>query len=426
MDVAAFDQAASNQTDAALEQELLTLNAHMSAATYRFLVLVRTFDERVAWGDWGMRSMAHWLNWRCGIDLGTAREQVRVAHALARLPQTSEALAQGRLSYSKVRAFSRVATAENEDFFLDIAVHGTASHMETIVRHVKRGLAVDEAARLQAMVERCTCDWYHDDDGMLVLHARLMPDAEARLVKAVRALEGTDASVPLAARRANALASVAEGALVADGKVVVPEIVVHVQARGVSAEAPAAIEDACAIPIATAERLCCDAAVVPMLEGANGEPLSIGRRARTIPPAIRRAMNARDKGCRFPGCNHTRFLHGHHIRHWAHQGETSLGNLVTLCSFHHTLVHEGGFTIAGNPDGELVFGTPQGKPIDAGSSRWEGSTEALVNANSIQDVRVSAETCDSRWDGLPADYDLVLTAFFSRPDVRANASHPPS
>ena len=158
MDVSAFNHVVSNQTDAALEPELITLNAHMSAATYRFLVLVRTFDERVAWGDWGMRSMAHWLNWRCGIQLGAAREQVRVAHALARLPQTAEALAQGRISYSKVRAFSRVATVENEDFFLDIAVHGTASHMETIVRHVKRGLAVDEAARLQAMVERCTCD----------------------------------------------------------------------------------------------------------------------------------------------------------------------------------------------------------------------------------------------------------------------------
>lgn len=418
MDVAAFTHSVCCETDAELEQEMLTLNAHMSAATYRFLVLVRTFDERVAWGDWGMRSMAHWLNWRCGIELGTAREQVRVAHALARLPRTSEALAHGRVSYSKVRAFSRVAIAENEDFFLDIAEHGTASHMETIVRHVKRGLAVDEAARAVAMLERCTCDWYHDDDGMLVLHARLMPDAGARLINAVRALEAGDSSVPLAARRAQALATVAESAVAQDGKVVVPEIVVHMQVEGASGEASSVIEDATAIPATTVARLCCDAAVVPMLEDARGEPLSIGRRSRTIPPAIRRVMNARDKGCRFPGCTHTRFLHGHHIQHWAQQGETSLENLVTLCSFHHTLVHEGGFTVARDADGAFTFHTPRGARVRIAEPSRAGYAEAVVQDNTFHRIHVSPKTGDSRWDGRRADYDLVLTAFFSRPDVR--------
>jgi hypothetical protein len=162
MNAVAFAEGLVSESSASLEQELLSLNAHMSAATYRFLVLVRTFDERLAWGDWGMRSMAHWLNWRCGIDLRAAREQVRVAHAIAALPLTSAAMASGRISYSKVRALSRVATAENENFFLGVAEYGTASHLEKTVRLVKRGLAVDDASRLAAMVERCTCDWYHD------------------------------------------------------------------------------------------------------------------------------------------------------------------------------------------------------------------------------------------------------------------------
>lgn len=428
MDVVAFNEGLAAETDADLERELLTLNAHMSAATYRFLMLVRAFDARVAWGDFGMRSMAHWLNWRCGIDLGAAREQVRVAHALSGLPRTGEALAHGRISYSKVRALSRIATAENEDFFLDVAEHGTASHMEKIVRYVRSGMALNDAARLRAMVEQCTCDWYHDDDGMLVLRARLMPDEGARLVKAIRSLEGNDTARPLASRRASALAMVAEAACAEEVKRSVPEIVVHLRAEraedasgnhvdDVSAGHAAVIEDAVAISTVTAERLCCDAAVVPILEDGLGEPLAIGRRSRTIPPAIRRAMNARDQGCRFPGCNHTRFLHGHHIRHWAHQGETSLANLVTLCSYHHTLVHEGGFGVERLADGSIEWRTPRSKRISAAQPTCDGSTHALIHANTSRGLDVSAATCDSKWDGLPADYDLVLTAFFSRPEA---------
>jgi hypothetical protein len=157
-----------------------------------------------------------------------------------------------------------------------------------------------------------------------------------------------------------------------------------------------------------------------MLEDEFGEPLAIGRRTRTIPPAIRRAMNARDQGCRFPGCNHTRFLHGHHIQHWAHQGETSLNNLVTLCSYHHTLIHEGGFTVERLADGSLEWRTPRGKRIDRAQPARTGTCSALIHANTWNGIDVSAETCDSRWDGLSADYDLVLTAFFSRPEFRAS------
>lgn len=429
MDAAALVDGLASSTAASLEHELLSLNAHMSAASYRFLVLVRTFDARVAWGDWGMRSMAHWLNWRCGIDLGAAREQVRVAHALAALPRTSAAMAAGRISYSKVRALSRVATAASEDFFLGIAEYGTASHLEKTVRLVKRGLALDHASRLAAMVESCTCDWYYDDDGMLVLRARLMPDDGARLVKAIRSLEAGDAAVPLAARRASALAMVAEAACApSSGGLSVPEIVVHVQAGTDSSgaapgaspsESSACIEDAVAISSITAERLCCDAAVVPMLEGKDSELLSIGRRSRTIPPAIRRAMNARDQGCRFPGCTHTRFLHGHHIQHWAHQGETSLTNLVTLCSYHHMLVHEGGFSIVRTTTGENACFTPQGRRVEVSAPVREGHVGAIIDAHAALGLDVSAETCDSKWDGLPADYDLILTAYFSRPDVVA-------
>ncbi len=117
-----------------------------------------------------------------------------------------------------------------------MAEHGTASHTGKTVRYIRSGMALDDAARLSAMVEQCTCDWHHDDDGMLVLRARLMPDEGARLVQAIRALEGSDTAVPLAARRASALAMVAEAACAEDGKPSVPEIVVNLRPGNASSE----------------------------------------------------------------------------------------------------------------------------------------------------------------------------------------------
>ena len=135
------------------------------------------------------------------------------------------------------------------------------------------------------------------------------------------------------------------------------EIVVHVEAE-VLADGRAGrceIEHRTAIAAETARRLCCDAGIVPVVDGANGEPLSVGRRTRSIPPAVRRALSSRDRGCRFPGCAATHRLHGHHVKHWANGGETSLDNLILLCPTHHRLVHEGGFDVRHLDDGAFRF-----------------------------------------------------------------------
>ena len=110
-------------------------------------------------------------------------------------------------------------------------------------------------------------------------------------------------------------------------------------------DGPPAIEDGPVLAPETVRRLACDAGVVPILETGAGELLSIGRRTRTIAPALRRALKRRDAGCRFPGCTHTRFVDGHHIQHWADGGETSMENLVLLRRHHHRLIHEGGFSV---------------------------------------------------------------------------------
>jgi len=118
-----------------LEDQITELVAHIDSAMFRLLELVREYDECEGWGGKGLISCAHWLNWKCGIDMGTAREKVRVAHALKDLPQISQAFLHGQVSYSKVRAMTRVATAKNEDYLLMIARHGTAVHVERLVRN---------------------------------------------------------------------------------------------------------------------------------------------------------------------------------------------------------------------------------------------------------------------------------------------------
>lgn len=113
-----------------LEDQITELAAHIHAANYRLLTLVRRFDESAGWGGPGLRSCAHWLNWKCGIGMNAAREKVRVAHAMGDLPRISASFSKGEISYSNVRAMTRVATSENEEFLLMIALHGTAAHVE--------------------------------------------------------------------------------------------------------------------------------------------------------------------------------------------------------------------------------------------------------------------------------------------------------
>ena len=134
------------------------------------------------------------------------------------------------------------------------------------------------------------------------------------------------------------------------------------------------IEEGGNVSAETSRRLSCDAGVVHWLENKKGEPLSVGRKTRTIPPAIRRALNRRDGGCRFPGCTCSRFVDAHHITHWADGGETSVNNLVLLCRRHHRMVHEEGFGLHSQADGRIYFTDPQGHKLpDAGETRFRGN-----------------------------------------------------
>ena len=342
-----------------LEAQITELAGHLNAAQYRWLLLIREFDRRLGWGDGKLASCAHWLNFKCGLNLGAAREKVRVAHALSELPLISASMAGGELSYSKVRALTRVASPATEKDLLNIALHGTAHHVEKTVRLFRRAMQAEELSNEASQQASRALTYHYDEDGSLVLKARIPALGGALVVKAIEAamtqLPDTEADAdttetwPLdhAARRADALVWVAESSLRrrgADSKTADHyEVVVHVDAEALCADAPGRshIEDGPTLPVETIRRIGCDASLVAVLEDREGHVLNVGRKTRSIPPAIRRALAARDPGCQFPGCTFTRFLDAHHVKHWAHGGETKLANLVTLCRWHHRLVHEG-------------------------------------------------------------------------------------
>jgi uncharacterized protein DUF222 len=210
-----------------LVSEICTLTGHINAANHRWLMLVAEFDRRNGWSDSATQSCAHWLNWKCGIAMGAAREKVRVARALENLPKVSAAMACGKLSYSKTREITRVATAGTEDYLLMIAEHGTAQHVEKLVRAYRRCQDAEELSR-EARQQQSRCvSFRYDDDGSLILNCRLPAEAGAKVMKAlelaVDALPkaarsdvpaGTSPDrVPFSVRRADALTLVAESFL---------------------------------------------------------------------------------------------------------------------------------------------------------------------------------------------------------------------
>ena len=359
---------------------------------------------------------------------------MRVAHALKDLPKISEEFRSGKLSYSKVRAMTRVATPRNEEYLLSIARHGTAVHVERLVRQYRRVKRFEALQRENTRHAQRELHWYVDDEGYWCIRGRLTPEQGA-LVQAVleQALEecfdeqrdvpaGTSTAEavhechrqPIALRRADALVRLAQGYSGSIGGNSGDRFMVHVhtdmetlKADGTGGEAE--VEGAGNMAAETARRVSCDAGVVHWLDQDNGEPLSIGRKSRSIPPAIRRALQRRDRGCRFPGCTNDRFVDAHHIVHWADGGETAVENLVLLCRNHHRLVHELGYGIARSSDGTIEFSNPAGKIIPTGPCRRSrGNVLSLFEDHAGSGIHITPKTAQSQWLGEKMDDNLAI------------------
>jgi hypothetical protein len=447
-----------------LESELLGLAGHIAAAECRFLQLLAEFDDRNGWAGDGIRSCAHWLSWRAGMSLRTATERLRVAHALQNLPKISEAFAAGWISYSKVRAITRVTGSDTatltqvaaaiaageselrhtavadpetaERVLLNLALSGTAGHVETVVRAVRRRHTppADTAARR-------SLSWQWDDDGSLILRGRFTPDDGAALIAAVEALvpprTPTTHPVPpapedleerareqqpgpavdrVAARRADALVTLVnagthpEGE---DGPVVErsdAQVIVHLDATTGAARLAGGPE----IPTSTAERLACDARVQLLLSDRRGNRMYLGRNRRLATPAQIAALTVRDgDGCQFPGCTHTRHLHAHHVRPWLSGGRTDIDNLILICSHHHKLIHDLGYRIH-RLLGRWQFLRPDGSPIPTVAAPLTGNTESLIEMNTRARLRIDRTTLTPDWDGDRLDPEPILDALLPR------------
>ena len=575
---------------ARLGDRIAELSARIQAATHELLVLIREFDEQEGWD--GCLTCAHWLSWRAGLSPGAAREHVRVARALGELPKLSDAMRRGKVSYSKVRAVTRVATPENEQTLLDVALAGAAAHVERIARAWRRiDRNVEQAEERRRNASRGLRTWV-DEDGMVVVRGRLTPEVGAVLRRALEAAcdqarrapasdggteeeaadasakveaEAADASADsaeptLAQRQADAIGTVAEAALAggldrgtAGDRY---QVVLHVDAEalgerrdvpagtsgvaasesepraggqrvpaGTSAESrrpesepraggqrvpartsaeaasgsepraggqrvpagtsaraasesdprvggqrvpagtsaraasgrpgggspvhtempgragharqrrrrrasgpcPAVqpttaacrqtvLDEAGGIHVSaeTARRLACDAAAVTMHHGPGGEILDVGRRTRTISPALRRALAARDRQCRFPGCGNHR-CDGHHIEHWADGGRTALDNLVLLCRRHHRAVHEEGFRVTIDAAGDVQFLRPDGRPLAEAppAPAWTGPALQPTDDNlAAAGIEIGADTATPSWRGERLDLHYAMNVLW--------------
>jgi hypothetical protein len=395
-----------------LDSAIGRLVRQMNADSYRMLVLVREFDDRFGWKKWTFKSCAEWLAWRASISLSAAREKVRAAHALRALPAIAAAFAEGRLSYSKVRALTRVAHASDEDLLLAYALDATVPQVEERCRQIRNVAPNSVQHARRAWERRSLTVWRDDARGVLRLTVEV-PIEEGQLI--VRALDYAVASGDVStgvdpdavaeskgatwcAQQADALVAVAaaylgggdeQGSATADHY----QVVVHADATALTGGTGRA-----ELPRDTLERLLCDCSIVTVAEDASGNPLDVGRKQRTVSTPLRRALFARDRGCTFPGCHRKRYLDGHHVRHWLHDGETSADNMTLLCTYHHRQLHEGGFRVVREESGALRFVTGDGRSIPRNGYRLEdfvdddvGDTDNSPSREGLCTTRVRPE-----------------------------------
>lgn len=379
-----------------LETDIITLSEQINSKEYEFLVLLREFDIREGWKPYLFNNSAEWLNYKCGMELSTGREKVRVARCLLDLPQIAESFKSGALSYSKVRSMTRVATPRNESRLLAHALKSTAAQVQARcqgLRNADRAVSTADANHIHRNRSlRCS----QHPDGSMTITVEVTQEAGELVMKAIEkavadsareesgdtsrdacnspeAVDTTNRRDAFFNQQADALVDLARSYLSGgEGKRSCSadhyQVMVHVDERalrsaGKSAQ-PGKSEGAKSdLPIETIRRLCCDGAIVPITEDETGKQLNVGRKHRIVQPALRRALLARDKCCQYPGCSHSKWLHAHHLEHWADGGETVLENLLLFCDRHHQLLHEGGFSIKNNYLGERYFETSSGRIV---------------------------------------------------------------
>ena len=424
-----------------LARELIDGAAEVNSHLAWWLGRVAEFDRREGWGRAGAKSCAHWLSWRCGIDARTAREHVRVARSLEGLALVRAAFAEGRLTYSKVRALCRVATAENEAFLLDLAYDLTAAQLDRSVQAyaIAHGpplsLADDEARRA-----KCGVTQFVDADGLT--HTEIIAAPEDSLLLDLALRYGRDRlyekhRATVAAAKDEAVAGGLRGPafepggrrsaenrmdalrwvlrrglvnacrpdLVDDQRYL---IVIHVKegAATMTDDGRVDLGNGMVVHPRTLQRLGCDGLFQTLIEGTDERPLDLGRAARTATVKQKRALMSMYPTCAFPGCEtDVRFCHFHHVRFWENGGTSDLDNYRPLCSRHHHACHEGGFRLYVDDRGKCFVIRPGGGPplVSAPTLALDVAPDALVKRNHDRGVHPTpaAEEMGGRRGGEP-------------------------
>jgi hypothetical protein len=466
-----------------LEAEICELAGHLAAATCRFLVLLGDFDAREGWASWDMNSCASWLSWKCQMSSRTAREHVRVARALRDLPVIRTEFGAGRLSYAKVRALTRIATSDTEAGLAEIAGPMTGNQLERFARAHRQVSSADDAAsrvrrRLAWRVEEdgslSGTFWLPPLQGAVLLkalraaagdlqhphpadhdhpHDGPEPGGSAEPPAGDQVPVGDPSAGMTSSSLADALLVIAEAflaekvAAAADPEVY--QVIVHVGTNATTPVGPAAdpvsvseersgpsaqqpghpadparchVEDGPAISVSTAQMITCSSSLSWMLHDSAGNLLDLGRRRRRPNTALRRAARERDNcRCRFPGCE-SRRVDLHHIQYWSNGGRTRLDNLISLCKYHHMLVHERGYLIAAARCGTFAFYRADGTAIPASPPlpAPDGTIE------DCHDADITPETIIPPWYGERLDLDYAIAICFANAQTeQQRQAHPP-
>ena len=359
--------------DAACVAAIDGANARVGLAHRELLSALARLDRRKAWQGSGARDAAHWLGMRYGISSWKAHRWVAAAHALEGLPLLSEALERGELGIDKAVELARFTQPETEAGLIrwakEVSV-GAVRHRGDLLARA----STEEAARSQ---QDRSLSWSYFDEGRRFALEADLPAVEGAVV--ARALERMAAAIPTMpgeqdasfapARRADALVALCSARVASDPDPDRATVVIHAQLDGLAQDAGGCeIQDGPVIHPQTVKRLLCNARVQSVLEDGSGDVLRLGRMSREPSAWMLRQVRYRDRGCRFPGCGTRAFTEAHHVRWWRHGGRTELGNLLLICSFHHRLVHEHGWSIARQADGTVRWSRPDGTRYRAGPS----------------------------------------------------------
>lgn len=334
----------------AAEKDLVTGAASVASAEADWMDRLAAYDESGAWAEHGFFACSTWLAAACGLARITARERLRVSRALRRLRGVRAAFAAGRISYSAVRAITRIddLTDEMEEALLEVARTGTVEDLEQLVR-VWRDLRDQERAgdSLRRLEERRGARLSAVGD-VVKLDAVLPADEGDRLhTTLLDASHDLPADTPRRVRLVVGLIKLADHwhSTAPSPRATSPAVQVRVDLETLEGGRSWAAVGGRAVSAETARRLACDAGVSRVLVAGESAPLDIGRTTRTVPPALRRALEHRDGGCVFPGCTSRHLLDAHHVVHWGQGGPTVLDNLALLCRHHHRTVHEGSWSL---------------------------------------------------------------------------------